>query len=114
MRTPLELIDHNALLGERVNFRPVDIFDASGAQLFRLSDGPAGVALAKDLVGSVNSAARLKVALNDIRMAVVTAIAFLGRDKGTSRIDGTIDQLCALLIKADELITTTLESTEIK
>ena len=52
----------------------------------------------------------MKEALALARSEIVLAIAFLGRDKGTDRINGTIDSLIARLVKADAAALASLDA----
>lgn len=56
MRTPWSIKDYNfeAAKDHGIKFRPVDIFDAKGNLLFRISDGEVGVKLANKIVECVN------------------------------------------------------------
>ena len=60
MKTPWTMQDYNE--NASVGFRPVDIFDAHRKLLFRISDGAAGVEVAKRIVESVNAQALLTAA----------------------------------------------------
>lgn len=51
-------------------------------------------------------------ALKVAREEIVIAIAFLGRDAGTSRIDRTIESLINRLVKADQLAQAALSQNE--
>lgn len=61
MKTPWTMQDHNK--GFRFKYRPVDIADANGTKLFRISNGAEGVLLAAKIVRSVNALAVIQKAL---------------------------------------------------
>lgn len=54
MKTPWTMKDYN---GTGSTFRPVDIFDASGNLMLRISSGEGGVKIAEKIVRCVNSQA---------------------------------------------------------
>lgn len=57
MKAPWSLVDYNKDFSKEYPhcYRPIDLFDADGHQLFRIADGPRGVEIAAKIIECVNA-----------------------------------------------------------